>query len=210
MRVMGKLIVFEGIYSVGKSTQLNRLAKFLEERGDRVVITQWNSSQLLSDPMRQWRIKRLLIPHVLFLLEVSDFAHRLHTEIQPALRDGATVLADRYVYTAIARGTVRGLECAYCKAVCQFAPRPDLVYHLYATETNTLVRRLVEGRTIDGYISGSDFLSGPTAADRFLKYQRVLQQSYTAQLASIGIPINGDCDQDTVWNEILVTLADHY
>ena len=40
----------------------------------------------------------------------TDLADRLEYQIIPALRSGFIVLADRYVYTAIARGIARGAD----------------------------------------------------------------------------------------------------
>ena len=40
----------------------------------------------------------------------TDLADRLEYQVIPALRSGFVVLADRYIYTAIARGIARGAD----------------------------------------------------------------------------------------------------
>jgi dTMP kinase len=44
------------------------------------------------------------------LLHAVDFRHRVETSILPALWAGKTVLADRYLFTALARDAARGLD----------------------------------------------------------------------------------------------------
>jgi dTMP kinase len=117
------------------------------------------------------------------------------------------VIADRYSYTAIARGTVRGLPRAYCEAACSFAARPDLVLHLRLPVAVTLDRRLRTGRTIAGYVSGSDFLTGGDERDRFLRYQTLLDESYSNQLPAAH-QIDAMSTPDAVWHQVLAGLDD--
>ena len=44
------------------------------------------------------------------LLYATDFADRLEKEIIPALKAGFIVLSDRYIFTALARAGVRGVD----------------------------------------------------------------------------------------------------
>ena len=46
------------------------------------------------------------------LLYATDFADRLEKEIIPALKAGFVVLSDRYIFTALARAGVRGVDRA--------------------------------------------------------------------------------------------------
>jgi dTMP kinase len=199
---VGKLIVLEGLYSAGKSTQVGRLAAHLRAGGARVVVTEWNSSPVLADAVLAWRKRRLLVPRVMFLLEVADFADRLDREILPALREGAVVVADRYVSTAIARATVRGVDAGYCAAACAFAPEPDAVCYLRATPATTLARRLRTGRSIADYVSGSDYLTGGTVSGRFVRYQESLQRSYLRQLAGTAHVVDADGDEESTWHQL--------
>ena len=49
------------------------------------------------------------------LFYATDFADRLENEIIPALRAGFVVLTDRYIYSLMARATVRGADPQWMK-----------------------------------------------------------------------------------------------
>ena len=52
------------------------------------------------------------------LLHAVDFRHRIETSILPALWAGKTVLADRYLFTALARDAARGLDLDWLLHAC--------------------------------------------------------------------------------------------
>ena len=72
---------------------------------------------------------RALSPLEYSLLHAIDFRHRVETEILPALWAGKTVLADRYLFAALARDAARGLEFDWL--LHAYAPLlwPDLVLY---------------------------------------------------------------------------------
>ena len=49
----------------------------------------------------------------LALMYCTDFFDQLEHRIVPALQSGAVVLADRYIFTLIARSVVRGINRDY-------------------------------------------------------------------------------------------------
>src|SRR5215813_9591012 len=106
--VPGRLIIVEGIDGSGKSTQLDLLRKWLVNLGYLVVFSEWNSSPIVRATTRRGKREHLLSPMSFSLIHAADFASRTSATILPALRAGAIVLADRYVYTAYARDAVRG------------------------------------------------------------------------------------------------------
>ena len=55
------------------------------------------------------------------LLYATDFADRLEKEIIPALKAGFIVLSDRYIFTAMARAGVRGVD-RHGSASCTASP----------------------------------------------------------------------------------------
>jgi dTMP kinase len=75
-----------------------------------VVTTKWNSSPVVKPLVKARKAARSLSPEEFCLLHAADFRHRLETEILPALWEGKTVIADRYLFTALARDAARGLE----------------------------------------------------------------------------------------------------
>src|SRR5689334_25044359 len=97
-------ITFEGIEGSGKTTQLNRLAAMLRERGRTVVVTKEPGGTPLAD-----RIRALLLDSSsvidpvaeVFLFAASRRQHTMEV-IRPALSRGEVVLCDRYADSTLA------------------------------------------------------------------------------------------------------------
>src|SRR6185503_18487483 len=117
----GRLFIVEGIDGSGKSTQLALLAQWLRGEGYPVVYSEWNSSPIVRNTTRRAKRKHLLTPLTFSLIHATDFSDRVEREIIPALKAGAIVLADRYVYTAFARDVVRGVSQTWARSLYRFA-----------------------------------------------------------------------------------------
>lgn len=95
----GFFLTFEGLDGSGKSTQLKRLAAWLESQGEPVVQTRQPGGTKIGD-----RIRALLLdsrsdspdPMAELGLMFSDRAQSLAEVIRPALDAGKIVLCDRY------------------------------------------------------------------------------------------------------------------
>ncbi|MGB0718265.1 MAG: dTMP kinase, partial [Alphaproteobacteria bacterium] len=106
-------ISFEGGEGTGKSTQIRRLAGFLERRGKSVVVLREPGGApgaeairtllLNGDPDRWDAIEELLL--------FSAARHELvRTKIKPALEQGSWVLCDRYAdSSAVYQGRAGGV-----------------------------------------------------------------------------------------------------
>ena len=151
----GLLIAFEGPDGSGKTTQRKLLHKWLRAQGRPVVATRWASSPLLRPLIRVRKKIRALSPLEYSLLHAIDFRHRVETEILPALWAGKTVLADRYLFAALARDSARGLEFDWLLQA--YAPLlwPDLVIY-FAMGADTSSRRIASTRKPRFYESGQD------------------------------------------------------
>ena len=141
----GKLFVVEGIDGSGKSTQIDLLHKWLVSQGYLVVFTEWNSSPIVRRTTRRGKRRRLLTPLSFSLIHPCDFANRVNDQILPALRAGAIVLADRYVYTAYARDGARGMGSRWLRRLYSFAPEPTMAF--YFRRTSGRGRPAHRGRT---------------------------------------------------------------
>ncbi len=64
------------------------------------------------------------------LFYATDFADQLENIILPALKAGFIVLADRYIYTLMARDMVRGVDEGWLKNLYGIAIKPDAVFYL--------------------------------------------------------------------------------
>jgi dTMP kinase len=109
----------------------------------------------------------------------SDLADRMEYQIIPALKSGFIVLADRYVYTAIARGIVRGADKDWLKDLYSFAVAPDLVFYLQVG-VRDLVPRVLEAGKMNYWESGLDMNYGDDLYESFVAYQGALIEQFNA------------------------------
>ena len=107
------------------------------------------------------------------LMYATDFADRLEYQIIPALRNGFIVLADRYIYTAMARAIVRGVDRRWVRELFGFAAVPDLVVHLRLSVPELIPRVLAAGK-MNYWESGMDLNLGEDLYDSFKKYQSMI------------------------------------
>jgi len=136
----GRLFIVEGIDGSGKTTQLDLLHKWLVSQGYLVVFTEWNSSPIVKRTTRRGKNKKLLSPVSFSLIHAADFANRTHAQILPALKAGAVVLADRYVFTAFARDAVRGVDPTWLRRLYSFAVKPTAAFYFDVPLTEALQR----------------------------------------------------------------------
>ena len=176
-RLRGKLIAIEGTDGVGRSTHIEMLQEWLEVQGYGVVTTGWTRSSLMSKAIEVAKKGNILDRWSFSLLYATDFADRLEHQIIPALRAGFIVLADRYVYTALARDVVRGGNPEWIRNVFGFALVPDLVCYL-RIDVDTLAMRVIESKGMNYWESGMDLRLGTDLFDSFKKYQTQLIEQY--------------------------------
>jgi dTMP kinase len=176
-RPRGRLIVVEGIDGSGKSTQIQLLHKWLVARGIEVVFTEWNSSDLVRQATKRGKKKNLLTPTTFSLLHATDFADRLTYNIVPYLKAGITVLADRYIYTAFARDTARGVDRQWVRDLYAFAMKPDATIY-FRVPIEVAIGRLVGSRAkIKFYEAGMDLGLSADPVESFRQFQgRVLDE----------------------------------
>ena len=175
----GKIIALEGTDGVGRSTQIHLLREWLEVQGYGVVETGWTRSELMQPTIELAKASNTLNKLTFQLLYATDFADRLEKEIIPALKAGFIVLSDRYIYTAMARAGVRGVDRTWIRNLYGFAIVPHLVFYLRLDE-KTLIRRVLQSRGMDYWESGMDMKLGDDIYESFRAYQRSLLKEYTS------------------------------
>src|SRR4249919_1265008 len=151
----GKLIAIEGTDGVGRTTQIQRLREWLEVQGYGVVETGWTRSMLMQPTIELAKASNTLNKLTFVLLYATDFADRLEKEIVPALKSGFIVLSDRYIFTALARAGVRGVERQWLRNLYGFAIVPHLTFYL-KVDVDTLIGRVLALRGMDFWESGMD------------------------------------------------------
>lgn len=188
----GKLIVLEGPDASGRSTQIALLTDWLERRGHAVELVGLKRSTLVSDALAKAKAGNVLSPRTLSLFYATDFADQLEHRILPALRAGFIVLADRYIYTLMARDIVRGADLPWLQSVYSIALVPDLVMYLRVTPQKLLERYIYRGRELDYWESGMDIGYSRSWYDSFIRYQTDLHRSFMRLQAIYRfLPVNG-------------------
>ena len=175
----GKIVAIEGTDGVGRSTQIRLLREWLEIQGYGVVQTGWTRSELMQPTIALAKASNTLNKLTFQLLYATDFADRLEKEIIPALKAGFIVLSDRYIYTAMARAGVRGVDRTWIRNLYGFAIAPHLVFYLRIDE-KTLIRRVLQSRGMDYWESGMDMKLGDDIYESFRAYQRSLLKEYAS------------------------------
>lgn len=191
--IKGRLIVIEGPDASGRSTQITMITSNLEANGHAVVNTGLRRSELIGEGILEAKRNLMLGKRTLSLFYAADFADQLENKIIPALRAGYIVLADRYIYTLMARDAVRGISRRWSHNLFGFAVKPDLVYYL-DVDPNELVHRVFQkNSSLDYYESGADLGLSEDMLESFLKYQRLIGKEFQRMQKQYGIvPINGN------------------
>lgn len=175
----GKLIAIEGTDGVGRSTQIRLLREWLEIRGYGVVETGWTRSALMQPTIDLAKAGNALNSLTFVLLYATDFADRLEKEIIPALKAGFIVLSDRYIFNAIARAGVRGVDRAWMRSLYGFAIAPHLTFYL-RIDVGRLIGRVLESGGMDFWESGMDLKQADDIYDSFRGYQSKLLREYAS------------------------------
>jgi dTMP kinase len=184
----GKIIAIEGTDGVGRSTQIGLLREWLEVQGYGVIETGWTRSQLMQPTIDLAKGSNTLNKLTFVLLYATDFADRLEKEIIPALKAGFIVLSDRYIYTAMARAGVRGVDRTWMRSLYGFAIAPHLVFYLKIDE-KTLIRRVLQARGMDYWESGMDMKLADDIYESFRAYQRALLREYASMSDEFGFRV---------------------
>lgn len=176
--ISGRLVVIEGPDNSGRSTQIDMLRNWLEREGHAVVDVGLKRSTLVSEELDEAMQGNVLGAVTFALFYATDFLDQVENKILPALRAGFIVLCDRYIYTLIARATVRGLDSQWITGVYNVVPKPDAVFYLKVDATTLLERRFLVTPTLDYWESGMDIGLSSDMYVSFYRYQTLMQQEF--------------------------------
>jgi dTMP kinase len=198
----GKLIVVEGTDGAGRTTQINLLRGWLEERGHAVLDTGMTRSELAGEGIRRAKEGNNLGRVTQSLFYATDFVDRLENEIVPALRAGFVVLTDRYIYSLMARAIVRGMDPTWIRSIYSVALVPDAVIYL-RIGVDELIPRVIFSRGFDYWESGMDVFPGQDMYENFRSYQKAL----LGELERLSVEyhfetVDGSADVKTVFAEL--------
>ena len=142
-----KIISFEGIEGVGKSTQINLLKDFLESKGLTVTVLREPGSTITGESIRS-----ILLDSKENLSEESElllmFAARAQLISEKVLNNNVDViLFDRFYDASIAyQGFGRGLSINFIKNLIDFTkcPTPDLTFLLDISVQDGFERKIAD------------------------------------------------------------------
>jgi dTMP kinase len=149
----GVFITLEGPDGSGKTTQAARLARWLEERGRKVLITREPGGTKLAEILR----KLALDPDLPVskptesLLHLAARADHVDKVIRPALEEGCVVICDRFGdSTLIYQGILGGMDLDQLRRLNLFATQglqPDLTLLIDGDPRVLAMRRDARGVT---------------------------------------------------------------
>ena len=174
----GKLIVIEGADCSGRSTQTLLLKQWLEFNGHSVLNTGIKRSDLVSGVIDRAKEGNVLGKTTLSLLYATDFADQLENKIIPALRAGFIVLADRYIFTLMARDAIRGADPDWLEELFGFALVPDMTFYLQLPPEVLLHRHFQKRGFLDYWESGMDLSLSTDMFESFHRYQTMCNQEF--------------------------------
>ena len=136
----GRFITFEGGEGVGKSTNIQAVARHLESQGISVVVTREPGGTPIAEKIRNYLLKahheEPMSDMTELLLMFAARAQHVDAVIRPALERGDWVLCDRFTDSTIAyQGYGRGLSLdniEQLKALAQGGVEPHLTLLLDA------------------------------------------------------------------------------
>jgi dTMP kinase len=106
-------ITFEGADGSGKSTQCRMATEFLQKKNIEVISTRDPGGTPLGSKIREILLHHdgKIATYCELFLYLADRAQHIDEKILPSLKEGKTVLCDRYVDSTLAyQGYARGLD----------------------------------------------------------------------------------------------------
>jgi dTMP kinase len=182
-------ISFEGIDGSGKTTQAKLLYEALSGERKCVLTREPTQGDIGNFIKRMIKAKRIN-PTAVQLLFAADRSFHTENLIKPKLRQGYTVITDRYSFSTIAYGRASGIDEDWLKEVNGRFLKPDITFVL-DINPRTAIKRISSRRKDAQYFERLKFLQ---ATRRVFKK---LAKEYNCNI------IDGSKDIDTIKEEIL-------
>jgi dTMP kinase len=199
----GNLIVIEGLDGSGRSTQIALLQEWLESEGFAVQTSGLRRSNLVGRDIDELLAKNAVTRLTLALMYSTDFFDQLEHRIVPALRSGAVVLADRFIFTLIARSVVRGINRDYLTGLYVMALRPNLTFWLNVRPETAFAREFKKAQAISYWEAGRDMSLSHDLYWSFVRYQTMIKREFEVMAKRNSfIELDGEASVSSV-NKIL-------
>jgi len=148
-------ITFEGVEGSGKTTQIQRLKKYLTQKGIPCKVTREPGGCPIGEKVRKILLNpdhREMVPLSELLLYEAARAQHVKEVIEPFLKKGGVVLCDRFSDATIAyQGYGRKIDLRWIERLNHFSSRgikPDVTFLLDCPSDVGLKRALKRNRTL--------------------------------------------------------------
>lgn len=179
----GLFVVFEGIDGAGKTTQIQRLAQELQQRGGVTFVTAEPTHGPYGKKIREKSFTTRADPETELQLFLEDRRWHLETEVKPALFRGEIVLQDRYYFSSMAyQGALIRSPEEIRQLHLPFVIPPDLVFYL-DLDPETAIARIQSQRSSASQYEKLDYLKKVRAI--FLQVLSQFQQLDATQSPEI-------------------------
>src|SRR5690348_10322830 len=176
--ISGNLIVIEGMDGSGRSTQIALLQEWLESEGFAVQTSGLRRSNLVGRDIDELLAKNAVTRLTLALMYATDFFDQVEHRVLPALRSGTVVLADRFIFTLVARGVVRGINRDYLNGLYAMALRPHLTFWLNVRPETAFAREFKKAQAISYWEAGRDMSLSHDLYWSFIRYQTMIKKEF--------------------------------
>ena len=197
--ITGSLIVIEGMDGSGRSTQITLLQEWLESEGFAVQTSGLRRSNLVGRDIDELLAKNAVTRLTLSLMYATDFFDQMEHRVLPALRSGTVVLADRFIFTLIARGVVRGINRDYISGLYAMALRPHLTFWLNVRPETAFAREFRKAQAISYWEAGRDMSLSHDLYWSFIRYQTMIKREFELMAKRHNfIELDGEASVPTV------------
>jgi dTMP kinase len=206
----GNLIVIEGLDGSGRSTQIALLQEWLESEGFAVQTSGLRRSNLVGRDIDELLAKNAVTRLTLALMYATDFFDQLEHRIVPALRSGAIVLADRFIFTLIARSVVRGINRDYLTGLYAMAIRPHLTFWLNVRPETAFAREFKKAQAISYWEAGRDMSLSHDLYWSFVRYQTMIKREFEVMAKrNAFIELDGEASVSAVNKQLRQRIGEH-
>lgn len=210
-----QFITFEGIDGCGKTLQVGRLARHLDQLGQRIVQSREPGGTAIGKGLRSVLLdstNAVMTPQCEVLLYLADRIQHLAEVIRPALARGEVVLCDRYHDATVAYQKYgRGLDFAPLEQLIAREIAPVMPHITFWLDVDVATAR---SRIRERYKAGNSSAPPETRIDEDAPdfHQRVLEgyQELARENPQRIVRIDASQSVDTVQQEIWQRLSERY
>ena len=150
-----RFITFEGIDGAGKSSHLQTLADWLQQRGQSVVVTREPGGTPFAETLRGLLLAQSMHTDTEVLLMFAARNEHIHKVILPALEQGSWILCDRFTDSTLAyQGGGKGADLGRLRTLARWVQAelsPGRTYLFDIEAEVAAIRRAAQRNTIDKF-----------------------------------------------------------